>query len=110
MSPYSIPLWTIFTKWPAPDGPQWSQPCSSGARVALAAWSALGRVDSRRERLEHGREPVDGLVVAADHQAEAALEAPDAAADADVDVVDPSLAQLARAARGRRRSTSCRRR
>ena len=26
-----MPLWTIFTKWPAPDGPQWSQPCSSGA-------------------------------------------------------------------------------
>src|SRR5262249_35323019 len=28
--PYSMPLWTIFTKCPAPDGPQWSQPCSSG--------------------------------------------------------------------------------
>ena len=23
MSPYSMPLCTIFTKWPAPDGPQW---------------------------------------------------------------------------------------
>src|SRR5258708_6200882 len=22
MSPYSMPLWTIFTKWPAPSGPQ----------------------------------------------------------------------------------------
>ena len=22
MMPYSMPLWTIFTKWPAPDGPQ----------------------------------------------------------------------------------------
>ena len=21
MSPYSMPLWTIFTKWPAPSGP-----------------------------------------------------------------------------------------
>src|SRR5207249_121984 len=30
MRPYSIPLCTIFTKWPAPVGPQWSQPCSSG--------------------------------------------------------------------------------
>jgi hypothetical protein len=29
--PYSIPLWTIFTKWPAPLGPQCSQPCSAGA-------------------------------------------------------------------------------
>jgi len=23
ISPYSIPLWTILTKWPAPLGPQW---------------------------------------------------------------------------------------
>jgi hypothetical protein len=23
MTPYSMPLWTIFTKWPAPFGPQW---------------------------------------------------------------------------------------
>ncbi len=22
MIPYSMPLWTIFTKWPAPGGPQ----------------------------------------------------------------------------------------
>ena len=29
--PYSMPLWTIFTKWPAPAGPQCSHPCSSGA-------------------------------------------------------------------------------
>jgi hypothetical protein len=30
MIPYSIPLWTIFTKCPAPAGPQWYQPSSSG--------------------------------------------------------------------------------
>ena len=24
--PYSMPLWTIFTKWPAPLGPQCSHP------------------------------------------------------------------------------------
>ena len=23
MMPYSMPLWTILTKWPAPGGPQW---------------------------------------------------------------------------------------
>ncbi|SCD39367.1 hypothetical protein GA0115236_104919 [Streptomyces sp. IgraMP-1] len=23
MSAYSIPLWTILTKWPAPSGPTW---------------------------------------------------------------------------------------
>jgi hypothetical protein len=25
MSAYSIPLWTIFTKWPAPSGPMYVQ-------------------------------------------------------------------------------------
>ena len=32
--PYSIPLCIIFTKWPAPEGPQCSQPLSgAGARI-----------------------------------------------------------------------------
>ena len=37
MSPYSMPLWTIFTKWPAPFSPTHSQ---QGAPSALAqmAW------------------------------------------------------------------------
>ncbi len=30
MIPYSTPLWTIFTKCPAPAGPKWRQP-SGGA-------------------------------------------------------------------------------
>ena len=25
MSAYSMPLWTILTKWPAPSGPTWVQ-------------------------------------------------------------------------------------
>ena len=25
MSAYSMPLWTIFTKWPAPSVPMWVQ-------------------------------------------------------------------------------------
>ena len=29
MTPYSMPLCTILTKWPAPLGPQCSQPCSA---------------------------------------------------------------------------------
>ena len=29
MSPYSIPLWTIFTKWPEPGPPMWPQPIGS---------------------------------------------------------------------------------
>ena len=47
-----------------------------GRRVARAAGRADGGVDSRRERLQHRREPADGLVVAADHQAVAALACP----------------------------------
>jgi hypothetical protein len=42
--PYSTPLWTIFTKWPAPLGPQCRYP--SGAlpsRVRLGVGSALPR-------------------------------------------------------------------
>src|SRR3954466_12126677 len=94
ISPYSIPLWTIFTKWPAPEGPQCSQPCSSGdgsplrPGVRTAASTPGAGASPGGERLQHGREPVDGLVVTADHQAVTALAAPDAAADADVDVVD----------------------
>ena len=69
-----------------------------GSRVALAAGSPDGRAHSRCQRFEHRLEAGHGLVVAADHHAVAALEAPDAAADADVDVVDLPLAELARAA------------
>ena len=54
-------------------------------RLALAAWRALRGVDpggdGREDRLQVG----EHLVLGADHQAEAALEAEDAAARADVD-------------------------
>ena len=36
--PYSTPLWTIFTKWPAPFGPQCRYP--SGA--VPPRWPRLG--------------------------------------------------------------------
>ena len=62
MIPYSTPLWTIFTKCPAPGV----------AEVAPAV--------GRGEHVEDRREPLDGLLVAADHHAVADLEAPDAAA------------------------------
>ena len=69
-----------------------------GPGLAGAAGRALGRVEPGREGGEERREPRDGLVLAADHQAEAALEAEDAAARPHVDVVDPALGELARAA------------
>src|SRR5206468_10011852 len=69
-----------------------------GCRVALASRSAHGGIDTRGERLEHRHQAPDGLVVAADHQAVAALAAPHAAADSDVHVVDALSAELTRAA------------
>src|ERR1051326_3727259 len=94
MRPYSMPLCTIFTKWPEPDGPQWRNPRSAvpsarrpglggpspvpGARVSTIGW--------------RGRTP------AADHQTVAALEPPDATARADVDVEDLLRAQHLRPA------------
>ena len=75
-----MPLCTIFTKCPAPAGPQCSQP-SGGARS-----------------LERGREVGDRLVGPADHEAVADLVAPDAAGGAGVDEHDAALGQRGRAA------------
>ncbi len=38
MSPYSIPLCTIFTKWPAPFSPTQSQQGVPSAIFAAIAW------------------------------------------------------------------------
>ncbi len=38
MSPYSIPLWTIFTKWPAPFSPTQSQHGVPSSVLAAIAW------------------------------------------------------------------------
>ena len=56
--PYSIPLWTIFTKWPAPDGPQ-SGPFSR-AVVAVAA-CVRAMAPARRQRLEDRLELLDAV-------------------------------------------------
>ncbi len=91
ISPYSMPLWTIFTKWPAPLGPQCSQPCSAvlGAtpsRTRLGVRGADSTPGASASKI--GASRCTGGVGAADHQAVAALEAVDAAARADVEVVD----------------------
>ena len=88
-----MPLWTILTKWPAPLGPQCSQPRSAVVVSPVMPVGAWRRVEPGRERLEDRGEVGDGVVVAADHQAVAALEPEDAAAGAAVDVVDPALGQ-----------------
>src|SRR5215831_14470896 len=69
------------------------------AAVVVAVLGRLGlirppgrtrrRVDSRCDRGEDRTEAIDDLLLAADHQAEATFESPDASARADVDVVNP---------------------
>ena len=43
--PYSIPLWTIFTKWPAPPCPSQATHGPAGDRAAIA--SRTGRIKSQ---------------------------------------------------------------
>ena len=78
--PYSIPLWTILTKWPAPGPPTWPYPLS---------WPG-------REGLEDRLQPFEGVPVAADHQAVPLGQAPDAAARARVEEADAPLGQRSR--------------
>src|SRR5207302_10910268 len=70
--------------------------CGPGVNVAalrplVAAFPARrppDRAVSRRERVEDRIEHVDDMLVAADHQAIAALQPPHAAGSSDIDVVD----------------------
>ena len=71
----------------------------AGTRVAAFAVRASARSPlPRRERAENRVEPFDHLLLAADHQAIAALQPPDAAAGADVEIVDAALPQRGGAA------------
>ena len=83
-----MPLCTIFTKWPAPFGPQCRYPCSAGdgspVRPGVRSTVPTPGASAGEDRVE----PSDDVVLAADHEAVAALEPPDAAAGADVDVVE----------------------
>ena len=68
-----------------------------GRRRTLAARRPFGGVDAGGERVEDRSQPGDRLGVATDHQAVPALEAVDAAARADVEVVDPGRSERRRA-------------
>ena len=69
-----------------------------GAARLLAARRARDVAAARRQRRKIGSRRCTGVRLAADHHAVAALEAPDAAAGAHVDVVDPLRRELLRAA------------
>src|SRR5579863_1747359 len=62
--------------------------------ASLSAFGAGDVTEAGRERLEDRIETLDHLLVAADHHAVAALDAPDAAGCADVDVVDAAIPEL----------------
>ena len=86
--PYSIPLWTIFTKWPAPFGPQCRYPSVAvpSVRVRPGVGSAIPAPGAIV--LNTGSRRRDRFVLTADHQAEAPFEPEHTARRADVDVVD----------------------
>ena len=86
--PYSMPLCTILTKWPAPLGPQCKIALLGGAVDLFAPGRARNVAHARRQRLEDRIETLDRLVRAADHHAVAALQTPHAAAGAHIHVVD----------------------
>ena len=60
--------------------------CATGRRLGVASTGRDGRPD--------GIEALDDGVLPADHQAVAAVQTPDTAGRADVDVVDPARSQL----------------
>src|SRR5580658_10992228 len=64
----------------------------------VASGGAFDVAQARRECRENRIEMRDLLLVATDHQTIAAFEAPDAAAGADIEVMNAFLFQLARAA------------
>jgi hypothetical protein len=57
-------------------------------RLAGGAWGARCCIDARGEGLEDRVEMFYHIILTADHVAVAALQTPDAAADADIDIVD----------------------
>src|SRR5438552_28110 len=71
---------------------------SRGAADLLAPRDARRRLHRRRQRGEDRVEVLDHLRLAADHLAVAALQAPDAAAGADIDIMQALRLQLGGAA------------
>ena len=63
-------------------------PRAGRAAMQIAALGGGFAIAARRERRKDGVEPLHGLPVAADHQAVAAIQPPDAAAGPDIDEVD----------------------
>src|SRR5450432_3540250 len=83
---------------PGADGAWMDVTLLDAGVAALAARRARDVADPRRQTGEDRIEPVDHRLVAADHHAIAALDAPDAARGADIDIVDAAFLQRRAAA------------
>ena len=111
-----MPLCTIFTKCPAPFGPQCRKPRSAslggperpgvrgteslpGASEAKIGVSRSTGARSRRQRSEDRFEMAHGVALAADHQAVPTLGTPHTATRPAVDVVDALLTEGGRVAK-----------
>ena len=97
MSPYSMPLWTILTKWPAPFGPD-----------PIAAGGAVG--DLGGDRLEDRLDVRPGVGVAAGHDRGPLERSFLAAGDARADEQEPFCLECRECAGSCRESGCCRRR
>ena len=91
--PYSMPLWTILEKCPAPTLPAWTKPNSPSGLSVSKTGCALATSSACRRTSAHSRS-----------------QAPDAAGDAAVDEADALLGEESRRAPGRRSIGSFRRR
>ena len=108
--PYSIPLWTIFTKWPAPLGPQWRKPCSavSGSPCAPGSGARRPRPGAMVAKMGFSRSTTPSSPPIMRQKPRSIPHTPpDGPA---VDVVDAPLARAARPGGCRRGSRNCRRR
>ncbi len=89
-----MPLCTIFTKCPAPAGPQCRYPCSAGRGSPSSSCVRGAAVDAGRERPEDRIEPRNRLVLAADHEAVATLETEHAAGGPDIHEVQFAFCEV----------------
>src|SRR2546425_12591130 len=83
-----------LTKWSRSAGPAGQVAALGGSPPFPASGCARARASPRPQALEDRVETLHRRQVAADHQAIAALQAPDAAARAHVEIVDPFRLQI----------------
>src|SRR5687768_14540303 len=95
--PYSMPLLDHLHEVPRPGGSAVQEAPLARLERSFAARRPRRRVDAGGERGEDRLEAADGIRIATDHQRVAALEAPDATARADVDVLEAALRHPRRA-------------